>query len=253
LPKTRQDVKRSFTEVEWAHVLQCLVAIPVGAEQVRLRCILELLVLSGIRLDELAKTTRAGLRLESLPGLADAWVLTVTGKRDKQRDVPLANDVVALLDAHAMSFPGTSGAFADRDALTLIPGTHPLMPLIRALGASVEQWTRDDTGQVTKAAVTRQRGVALLAAGIYAVVKRFMVRAARRRRRPGWMHNTLGRRARIGCATRLCGGRWSMGRRSRWSRSWRGTRTSRRPAFIRARGWSGRLRRSGVERRAATV
>ena len=67
MPKTRQDVKRSFTEVEWAHVLQCLVAIPVGAEQVRLRCILELLVLSGIRIDELAKTTRAGLRLESLP------------------------------------------------------------------------------------------------------------------------------------------------------------------------------------------
>ncbi|MBC7735303.1 MAG: hypothetical protein H7306_26000 [Bacteriovorax sp.] len=134
-------------------------------------------------------------------------MLTVTGKRDKQRDVPLANDVVALLDAHAMSFPGTSGAFADRDALTLIPGTQPLMPLIRALGASVEQWTRDDTGQVTKAAVTRQRGVALLAAGIYAVVKRFMVRAARRRRRPGWMRNALGRRARIGCATRLCGRR----------------------------------------------
>lgn len=179
LPKTRLDVKRSFTEAEWAHVLHCVAALPIGAEQVRLRCILELLVSSGIRLDELAKATRADLRLESLPGLADTWVLSVIGKRDKQRDVPLANDVVALLDAHAMCFAGSDGASADRDALPLIPGMQPLKPLIRALGASVEQWTRDDEGQVTKAAATGQGGAALSAAGIYAVVKRFMVRAAK--------------------------------------------------------------------------
>jgi len=176
LPKTRLDVKRSFTEAEWAHVLHGVAALPIGAEQERLRCILELLVSSGIRLDELAKATRADLRLESLPGLADTWVLSVTGKRDKQRDVPLANDVVELLDAHATSFAGTDGAFADRDALPLIPGTQPL---IRALGASVEQWMRDAEGQVTKAAVTGQGGAALSAAGIYAVVKRFMGRAAK--------------------------------------------------------------------------
>ena len=30
--------------------------------------------------DELAKATRADLRLEALPGLADTWVLSVTGK-----------------------------------------------------------------------------------------------------------------------------------------------------------------------------
>ena len=176
LPKTRLDVKRSFTETEWAHVLRCVAAMPVCAEQVRLRCILELLVSSGIRLDELAKATRADLRLESLPGLEDTWVLAVVGKRDKQRDVPLAKDVVELLDAHAESFAGTDGALADRDALPLIPGTQPL---IRALGASVEQWARDDDGRMAKAAVTGQGGSALSAAGIYAVVKRFMGRAAK--------------------------------------------------------------------------
>ena len=204
LPKTRLDVKRSFTEAEWAHVLQCVAALPVGAEQVRLRCILELLVSSGIRLDELAKATRADLRLESLPGLENTWVLAVVGKRDKQRDVPLANDVVALLDAHALSFAGTDGALADRDALPLIPGTWPL---IRALGASVEQWTRDDEGHIAKAAVTGQGGAALSAAGIYAVVKRFMTRAAKTAENAGldaarfekasthWMRHTFVRQA----------------------------------------------------------
>ena len=173
LPKTRLDVKRSFTEAEWAHVLQCLAAVPKGAEQAeqqRLRCILELLVSSGIRLDELAKARRADLRLESLPGLVDTWVLSVTGKRDKQRDVPLANDVVELLEAHALHFAEADRAVEDWGTL----------PLIRALAASVEQWRRDENdGTVSKASITGQGGAALSAAGIYAVVKRFMVRAAR--------------------------------------------------------------------------
>jgi site-specific recombinase XerD len=170
LPKTRLDVKRSFTEAEWAHVLLCLAATPLGAGQLRLRCILELLVSSGIRLDELAKATRADLRLESLPGLQDTWVLSVTGKRNKQRDVPLANDVIELLDAHARSFAAEDEAVEDRASL----------PLVRGLAASVEQWARDERhGTVSKAAVTGQGGAALSAAGIYAAVKRFMLRAAR--------------------------------------------------------------------------
>ena len=170
LPKTRLDVKRSFTEAEWAHVLQCLVAVPIGAEQVRLRCILELLVSSGIRLDELAKARRADLRLVSLPGLVDTWVLSVTGKRDKQRDVPLANDVVELIEAHALHFAEADRALGDLGS----------SPLIRGLAASVEQWTRNESdGAVSKASITGQGGAALSAAGIYAVVKRFMGRAAK--------------------------------------------------------------------------
>ena len=52
-----------------------------SAAQLRLRCILELLVSSGIRLAELAQARRSDLRLEALPDLADTWVLSVTGKR----------------------------------------------------------------------------------------------------------------------------------------------------------------------------
>ena len=198
LPKTRQDTKRSFTQAEWAHVLQCLAALSNGAEQRRLRCILELLVSSGIRLDELAKATRADLRLESLPNLPDTWVLSVTGKRDKQRDVPLASDVVELLDAHAFDFAELDRAVEDQKCL----------PLIRALAPSVEQWRRDESdGTVNKFAVTGQGGAALSAAGIYAVVKRFMVTASRTAKAAGldaqrfekasthWMRHTFVRQA----------------------------------------------------------
>ena len=46
--------------------------------------------------------------------------------------------------------------------------------------ASVEQWTRDESdGTVSKASITGQGGAALSAAGIYAVVKRFMGRVAK--------------------------------------------------------------------------
>ena len=204
LPKSRLDTRRSFTEAEWAHVLGCVANLPEGAEQVRLRCILELLVSSGIRLDELAKATRADLRLESLPGLEATWVLSVTGKRDKQRDVPLTNDVVGLLDAHAHSFAGANGESTDRDALPLIPGTQPL---IRALGASVAQWRRDEAGHVIKARVTEQGGAALSAAGIYAVVKRLLKGAGKTAGEAGldaprfakasthWMRHTFVRQA----------------------------------------------------------
>ncbi|MBK7424636.1 MAG: hypothetical protein IPJ48_16970 [Propionivibrio sp.] len=52
LPPSKMDIRRSFTEAEWAHVLQCLDQVAVGPERLRLKCILELLVTSGIRLDD---------------------------------------------------------------------------------------------------------------------------------------------------------------------------------------------------------
>ena len=44
LPSSKVDIRRSFTEAEWAHVLQCLDAMQDGPERLRLKCILELLV-----------------------------------------------------------------------------------------------------------------------------------------------------------------------------------------------------------------
>ncbi|WP_413861732.1 hypothetical protein [Candidatus Aalborgicola defluviihabitans] len=78
LPASKMDIRRSFTEAEWAHVLTCVDAQPVGPERLRLKCILELLVTSGIRLDELAKARHKDLRIEALPDLPETWILTVT-------------------------------------------------------------------------------------------------------------------------------------------------------------------------------
>ena len=169
LPASRMDIRRSFTEAEWAHVLKCVDAQPVGPERLRLKCILELLVTSGIRLDELAKARHKHLRIESLPDLPETWILTVTGKRNKTREVPLNADVVELLATHGKEFLEEDKHYSDKDNL----------PLIRTLGASVPQWGRGQGGDLVTSSRTEQAGSALSASGIYAVLKRFFRQAAK--------------------------------------------------------------------------
>ena len=171
LPASTMDIRRSFTEAEWAYVLQCLDAMAPSAESLRLKCILELLVTSGIRLDELAKARHGQLRVESLPGLPDAWVLTVTGKRNKTREVPLADDVVKLLATHGKEF-------MDEDR-HLSPAEQDALPLIRTLGSSVEQWSLGEGDRLVKKALSTKAGSPLSAAGIYTVIKKFFSRAAK--------------------------------------------------------------------------
>jgi site-specific recombinase XerC len=101
-----------------------------GPERIRLKALLDLLVTSGIRLEELAKARHRNLRLESLPGLPETWVLTVTGKRNKTRDVPLNPEVVRLLATHGKEFIAED---------KLVTDAHDL-PLIRTLHGSVAQW-----------------------------------------------------------------------------------------------------------------
>ncbi|MFZ4479724.1 MAG: phage integrase family protein [Rhodoferax sp.] len=197
LPASKVDIRRSFTEAEWMHVLQCLDDLPPGPERLRLKCILELLVSSGIRLDELARARQGDLRLESLPDLPAAWVLTVTGKRNKTREVPLNDDVVRLLATHGKDFMGEDDHLGDPFVL----------PLIRTLHSSVAQWGRAQEGSVVASAVSPNPGSALSAAGIYAVLKRFFNQAAKSAASAGldpvrlekasthWMRHTFVRQA----------------------------------------------------------
>ncbi|MDO8767360.1 MAG: phage integrase family protein [Burkholderiaceae bacterium] len=197
LPASRMDIRRSFTEAEWAHVLTCVDAQPVGPERLRLKCILELLVTSGIRLDELAKARHKDLRLETLPDLPETWILTVTGKRNKTREVPLNPDVVKLLGLHGGEFREEDKGAADKDNL----------PLIRTLGASVPQWRKGQGGELVTTSATEQAGSALSASGIYAVLKRFFKLAAKSAAQVGldekrfekasthWMRHTFVRQA----------------------------------------------------------
>ncbi len=169
LPPSKLDIRRSFTEAEWSHVLTCLDALPVAAERLRLRCILELLVTSGIRLDELAKARHKDMRVEALPDLPQTWILTVTGKRKKTREVPLNPDIVKLLALHG-------SGFMEQDKLTTDQAN---LPLIRTLRASVPQWIRGEDGEPRLFAITGKSGSALSASGIYASLKVFFKRAAK--------------------------------------------------------------------------
>ena len=168
LPSSKVDIRRAFSEREWLHVLQCLEAMPESSERIRLKCILELLVTSGIRLEELAGARHGHLRVEVLPDLPQTWVLTVTGKRNKTREVPLNDEVVRLLATHGKDFM-VADKQCDRPAE---------LPLIRTLHASVAQWGRDDIGTLVATATSDQPGTALSESGIYNVIKRFFVRAA---------------------------------------------------------------------------
>ncbi len=169
LPASKMDIRRSFTEAEWTHVLTCLEALPVGPERLRLKCLLELLVTSGIRLEELARARHGDLRLEALADLPASWVLTVTGKRNKTREVPLQQEVVRWLATHGRDFMVEDQQLADASKL----------PLVRTLHASVAQWARGEGGELQTACVSQQPGAALSAAGIYAVLKRFFAQAAK--------------------------------------------------------------------------
>jgi site-specific recombinase XerD len=197
LPASKMDIRRSFTEAEWAHVLTCADAQVVGPERLRLKCILELLVTSGIRLDELAKARHKDLRIEALPDLPETWILTVIGKRNKTREVPLNPDVVKLLALHGGEFLEEDKGAIDKDNL----------PLIRTLGASVPQWKRGEGGALVTTSATEQAGSALSASGIYAVLKRFFKHAAKSATQAGldekrfekasthWMRHTFVRQA----------------------------------------------------------
>ena len=169
LPTSRMDIRRSFTEAEWAHVLTTLDAQTVGPERLRLKCMLELLVTSGIRLDELAKARHGDLRTESLPDLPETWILTVTGKRNKTREVPLMQEVVDLLAAHGREFMREDKRAANEADL----------PLIRTLHTSVAQWGRGEGGELQATPSSDKTGSALSAGGIYAVLKRFFGAAAK--------------------------------------------------------------------------
>lgn len=197
LPSSKVDIRRSFTEAEWAHVLQCLQTMDDGPEKLRLRCILELLVTSGVRLDEFARARHSHMRLEALPDLPETWILTVTGKRGKTREVPLKPEIVELLARHGKAFLQEDLQSNDQDN----------RPLIRTLHDSVPQWGIGMDGQFQAVAKSAQTGSALSAAGIYAVLKRFFESASKSAAHAGldpvrfekasthWMRHTFVRQA----------------------------------------------------------
>ncbi|NML18612.1 phage integrase family protein [Azohydromonas caseinilytica] len=170
------DIERSFTEAEWAFVRAQLgleeaaarprAGVPRGAEQRRLRLVLELLAATGLRLSEIAGATLASVRSVRLDAAGeDATLLSVQGKGGKVREVPLAEDLAALLAAH----------HADAAAVAPLPSPTPL---VCTLAEAPPRWRAlaDGSLGLERPAITRALG----ASGLYRMLKRFFTRIAAR-------------------------------------------------------------------------
>lgn len=175
LTAARMDVDRSFTDAEWSFVraqldleetrARCRAGVPPGAEQRRLRMVLELLAGTGLRLAEIAGATTASMRHVGLPGEGrHVTLLVVEGKGRKQREVPLAQDLAALIAVH----------HADAAAVAALPSPTPL---VCTLAEAPPRWTADGQGGVALRAVSTS-GRALGMSGLYRSLKRFFERIA---------------------------------------------------------------------------
>ena len=149
-------------------------AAPAGAEQRRLRLVLELLCSTGLRLAELVTTTTASVESVRIDGevgdLANARVITVVGKGRKLRQVPLGDDLLELIDRHHQ----------DAAAVGALPQPAPIVCTLRR---GVGRWADAESGSgvvLQPAALSAHR--ALGANGLYRALKRFFQRIGDRAR-----------------------------------------------------------------------
>lgn len=175
LTASRMDIDRSFTDAEWAFIRAQVDReeaaargrgqVPAGAEQRRLRMVLELLAGTGLRLSEIAGATTASLRSVAVGHEArQAVLLTVEGKGGKRREVPLADDLAQLVAFH----------HADASSMGALPSPTPL---VCTLADAPPRWVAAAGGKV-ELQVCGGGGRALGASGLYRTLKRFFKRIA---------------------------------------------------------------------------
>ncbi|MGY2488215.1 phage integrase family protein [Cupriavidus sp. CP313] len=100
--KPELDVGRSLTEDQWTFVTGCLARLPATSANQRLQVALPLLYATGLRLSEVIAVTTDDLEWVSLaqPGTGEreeGWWLTVLGKGNKLRRVPVPDVAIAAL------------------------------------------------------------------------------------------------------------------------------------------------------------
>ncbi|MDF3883940.1 phage integrase family protein [Cupriavidus basilensis] len=161
--KPELDVGRSLTEDQWAFVSGCLARLPATSAHQRLQLVLPLLYATGLRLSEVVSATTDDLEWVSLPGAdgsarEEGWWLTVLGKGNKLRRVPVPD---AVIDALA-NYLQTRGFAAD-------PAANRLAGGVALLGHATDQaerapWARRDTAGAD---------AGLAATTLYRQIKRF--------------------------------------------------------------------------------
>lgn len=101
------DVRRGFTHGQWRFLREQLAALPPGMPAQRLQIALHLLHDTGLRIAELVAATCDALTWESLvmpPELpVEGWWLSVAGKGDKVRRVPVSSEWVGGLAGYLVA------------------------------------------------------------------------------------------------------------------------------------------------------
>ena len=207
LPSSTIDLDRSLSQAEWRFVLEQAQALGATAQGRRLMLILDLLVSTGLRLDELTTATRDNMKQVSVDGEMDkAWVLEVLGKRRKRRIVPISDDLALRLDAHARD--AEAAHLASDQVLGALPSPGSA-PLIYGLSPAVGQWTDVQGIATLKTQEAYANAQALSASGIYRTLKRFFYRCSQLAQEAGldplhlesasthWLRHSFGRQAAV--------------------------------------------------------
>lgn len=120
----RMNVGRAFTQAQWRFANERLLALPPTSATLRLQFALRLFYATGLRISEAVDAQVDHLQWAEYPGDDDepsiaGFELTVIGKGDKARTLPVPDDVIELLSKYLASRGlkpdpldfGNSGAF----------------------------------------------------------------------------------------------------------------------------------------------
>jgi site-specific recombinase XerD len=149
------DVMRSFDHDDQVRISSTLEALPDTPNTRRLRALLMLLLGCGLRITETKTTWAAILQARGQTGTSTTQVLRVLGKGNKERIIPLREDVLQALLAHRKDMEQHQ-----READHI----YPLLGTLRVA-----------TGQ----SHTDQQGTMLSVAGMQSILKRFFVKVGK--------------------------------------------------------------------------
>lgn len=144
------QVQRSFEQAEWDFVIDCVSSIAHQAQRTRMRLLLELLSSTGLRASEIANATMGAISTFQVPGYGAQHVLQVRGKRNKTRQVPIAEDVYSLILGHLQSLNADPTDPGTPLVCTVLQENHPFKTIVDEQGNARRQLTASAIYQILK-------------------------------------------------------------------------------------------------------
>lgn len=170
------DVARSFTKRDLQVMADTLHDMADGAERRRLRALLMLLEMSGLRREEVTTATWSDITQAVIDGQrTEDCVLKVLGKGRRVRNVPLNGQIIQALlehraDRRELMLQGPLGRYAELNESAL--------PLIGVLDERAPSSRSQELAIAQDQAPEAEPNGALSASSIYALLKRFWARCS---------------------------------------------------------------------------